>query len=255
MKQTTGRHRLTLPSIGLASREMNQINEKKAIEIIHRSLELGGNFLDIADGIYQTSNELIVGRAVKQKRIQFVLSTKMGFENYDQAESRAGLTAKKEYLNSAVERSLKNLGTDYIDLLYLNLTTPFTGIEEIMEGLVKLVREGKIRYLGLSEASAETIRKAQKIHPVAALHSAFFLQNPNAGETGLLDTLKNHGIAFVADMSGRNPSPRAISQAIAAGYLPLHNPATIAELEDNIEAAEEGFQIPWNIGASCSAVG
>ena len=101
----------------------------------------------------------------------------------------------------------------------------------------------------------DLIRRAQKIHPVTAVYSACFLQNQIAGEQGLLHTLKNHGIVFVADMSGSNPSSEDISQAIRAGCLPLHNPATIEELEENTEAAEGGIQIPWNTGAACSAVG
>ena len=173
-------------------------DEREAISTIHRSLELGGNFLDTADRYGPLENEKLIGKAIKGKRDQFIISTKFGYEIDDKGLLTGQINGKREYVKKAIERSLKNLGTDYIDLYYLHRLDPNTPIEETMGAMVKLVREGKIGYIGLSEVSLATIRKAQKIHPVAAVQLKYSLFERTVEKTGTLGTLKNLGIGFIA---------------------------------------------------------
>lgn len=202
-----GNQGLMVPNIGLGCMGMTQIagmdiygkaDEAEAIATIHRSLELGGNFLDTADLYGPLFNERLIAKAIKGNRNAYTIATKFGYEIDDNEQLTWQFNGKKEYVKKAVERSLKNLGTDYIDLYYLHRLDPHTPIEETVQAMSDLVKEGKIGYIGLSEVSSETIRKAHQIHPLTAVQTEYSLFERTVEESGILDTLKELGIGFVA---------------------------------------------------------
>ena len=202
-----GSQGLELPIIGLGCMGMTQIagndiygkaDEKECIATIHRSLELGGSFLDTADLYGPLQNERLVAKAIKGNRNKFQIATKFGFEINDQEQLTWQINGKKDYVQKAAERSLKNIGTDYIDLYYLHRLDPATPVEETVEAMGNLVKQGKIGYIGLSEVSADTIRKAHAIHPVTAVQTEYSLFERSVEEAGIMDELKKMGIGFVA---------------------------------------------------------
>ncbi|WP_428231623.1 aldo/keto reductase [Flavobacterium sp.] len=202
-----GNQGLIVPNIGLGCMGMTQIagadiygkaDEKEAIATIHRSLELGGNFLDTADLYGPLHNERLIAKAIKGNRNAYSIATKFGFEIDDNEQLTWKFNGKKDYVKKAVERSLKNLRTDYIDLYYLHRLDPDTPIEETVAAMAELVKEGKVGYIGLSEVSSQTIRKAHAIHPLTAIQTEYSLFERSAEEDGILDTLKELGIGFVA---------------------------------------------------------
>lgn len=201
-----GNQGLILPNIGLGCMGMTQIagndiygkaDEAEAIKTIHRSLELGGSFLDTADLYGPLHNERLIAKAIKGNRDAYQIATKFGYEIDDDEQLTWKINGKKDYVRKAVERSLKNLGTDYIDLYYLHRLDPNTPIEETVDAMANLVKEGKVGYIGLSEVSSETIRKAHAIHPLTALQTEYSLFERTVEEEGILDILKELGIGFV----------------------------------------------------------
>lgn len=202
-----GSQGLIIPQIGLGCMGMTQIagadiygkaDETESIKTIHRSLELGGNFLDTADLYGPLLNERLIAKAIKDNRNSYIIATKFGFEVDDNEQLTWKFNGKKDYVRKAVERSLKNLGTDYIDLYYLHRLDPDTPIEETVGAMGDLVKEGKVGYIGLSEVSSDTIKKAHAIHPLTAVQSEYSLFERAVEEAGILDTLKELGIGFVA---------------------------------------------------------
>lgn len=205
-KINLGNQGLTLPAIGLGCMGMTQIagsdvygkaDEAEAIKTIHRSLELGGSFLDTADLYGPLLNERLIAKAIKGNRNGYQIATKFAWEIDDNEQLTWKINGSKDYVKKAVERSLKNLGTDYIDLYYMHRLDPNTPIEETVEAMSQLVKEGKVGYIGLSEVGSETIRKAHAINPITALQSEYSLFERNVEEEGILDTLKELGIGFV----------------------------------------------------------
>jgi aryl-alcohol dehydrogenase-like predicted oxidoreductase len=206
-KMNLGTQGLIIPNIGLGCMGMSQIagndiygkaDETESIKTIHRSLELGGNFLDTADLYGPLANERLISKAIKGNRDAYKIATKFGFEINDNEELTWQFNGKKEYVKKAVERSLKNLGTDYIDLYYLHRVDPNTPIEETVQAMSDLVKEGKVGYIGLSEVSSETIRKAHKIHPLTAVQSEYSLFERSIEEDGIIKTLEELQIGVVA---------------------------------------------------------
>lgn len=206
-KINLGSQGLVVPTIGLGCMGMTGMagmdiygksNEKEAISTIHRSLELGSNFLDTADLYGPLVNEQLIGKAIKGRRNEFILATKFGYEIDDNDQLTWQFSANKNYVKKAAERSLKNLGTDYIDLYYLHRVDPKTPIEETVEAMAELVKEGKVGYIGLSEVSLETIRKSHAIHPLSAIQSEYSLFERSVEEDGILATINELGIGFVA---------------------------------------------------------
>lgn len=202
-----GTQGLIIPNIGLGCMGMSQIagndiygkaDETESIKTIHRSLELGGNFLDTADLYGPLANERLISKAIKGNRNAYKIATKFGFEINDNEELTWQFNGKKEYVKKAVERSLKNLGTDYIDLYYLHRVDPNTPIEETVQAMSDLVKEGKVGYIGLSEVSSETIKKAHKIHPLTAVQSEYSLFERSIEEDGIIKTLEELQIGVVA---------------------------------------------------------
>lgn len=173
-------------------------DETEAIATIHRSLELGGNFLDTADLYGPLVNERLIAKATEGYRSKYVIATKFGWEIDDNDQITWGFRADKAYVKKAAERSLKNLRTDYIDLYYLHRLDPNTPIEETVAAMSDLVQEGKVRYIGLSEVSSETIRRAHRVHPITAVQTEYSLFERSPEEEGILHTLGELGIGFVA---------------------------------------------------------
>jgi aryl-alcohol dehydrogenase-like predicted oxidoreductase len=172
-------------------------NEKESIATIHRALELGINMLDTADMYGPFKNEELVGRAIKGRRDRVIIATKFGSVRDPKDPTKRSINGRPEYVKQACEGSLKRLGVETIDLYYQHRVDPNTPIEDTVGAMADLVRQGKVRYLGLSEASVNTIRKAHKVHPITAVQTEYSLWTRDP-EEGLLDALRTLGIGFVA---------------------------------------------------------
>lgn len=206
-KINLGSEGLIVPNIGLGCMGMTgfedgnmygEANEQEAIATIHRSLELGGNFLDTADLYGPFKNEQLIAKAISGNRDKYIIASKFGWEIDDNNKVTWAINGKKEYVKKAVERSLKNLNTDYIDLYYMHRLDKNTPIEETVEAMSQLVKEGKVGYLGLSEVSSETVKRAHTVHPITAVQSEYSLFERTSEERGILNTLNELGIGFVA---------------------------------------------------------
>ncbi|WP_406642534.1 aldo/keto reductase [Pectobacterium brasiliense] len=171
-------------------------DEKESIATLHRALELGVTLLDTADMYGPHTNELLLGKAIKGKREQVFLATKFGIIRDPANPNARGVCGKPDYIRRAVEGSLTRLGTDVIDLYYQHRIDPTVPIEETVGTLAELVQAGKIRYIGLSEASAATLERAHRVHPITALQSEYSLWTRDM-EAEILPTCKRLGIGFV----------------------------------------------------------
>lgn len=172
-------------------------NDEESMEVIRRAYELGINFFDTADMYGPFTNEILVGKAIREFRNQVTLATKFGILRDPNDPSKRGISNKPDYIFAACEASLKRLDTDVIDLYYMHRKDDDTPIEEVVGTMAKLVQQGKIRGIGLSEVSADTLRRAHAVHPVSALQSEYSLWTRDP-EDGVLQTCKELGIAFVA---------------------------------------------------------
>jgi aryl-alcohol dehydrogenase-like predicted oxidoreductase len=202
-----GSQGLVVPALGLGCMGMTGFGEAdvygpadelEAVATIHRALELGGNFLDTADLYGPFINEQLVAKATKGNRDKYIIATKFGWEIDDNNQVTWGIKGQKEYVKKAVERSLRNLNTDHIDLYYMHRLDKNTPIEETVGAMADLVKEGKVRYIGLSEVSSETIKRAHAVHPISAVQSEYSLFERTVEERGILQTMQQLGIGFVA---------------------------------------------------------
>ncbi|AZA87008.1 aldo/keto reductase [Chryseobacterium shandongense] len=202
-----GSQGLIIPNIGLGCMGMTGFgdahmygpaDEKEALATIHRSLELGGNFLDTADLYGPFKNEQLIAKAIEGNRDEYIIATKFGWEIDDNEQITWKINGTKEYVKKSVERSLKNLKTDYIDLYYMHRLDKNVPVEETVGAMSDLVKEGKIGYIGLSEVSSETVKKAHAVHPISAVQSEYSLFERTVEEKGVLKTLHELGIGFVA---------------------------------------------------------
>jgi aryl-alcohol dehydrogenase-like predicted oxidoreductase len=249
MERTLGISGPQVSQLGLGCMGMSEFygdaDEAESIATIHRALDLGVTFLDTSDAYGPFTNEELVGRAVRGRRDDVVISTKFGLLRSDDPSYR-GVSGKPEYVGQACDASLRRLGLDHIDLYFQHRVDPDTPVEETWGAMSELVDAGKVRYLGISEASPETLRRAHAVHPVSALQSEYslFARDP---EDDLLPTCRELGVGFVAYsplgrgfLTGRIRTP----EDFAPDDYRRTSPRFMGEnFERNLELVERVFEI------------
>jgi aryl-alcohol dehydrogenase-like predicted oxidoreductase len=199
-KRTLGRNGLEVSAIGLGCMGMSEFygpgDDQESIAVLHRALELGVTLFDTADMYGPFKNEELLGRAIAGKRDHVVLATKFGIVRGDNPANRS-IDGTPAYVRKACEGSLRRLGVDHIDLYYQHRVDPSTPIEETVGAMAALVKEGKVRFLGLSEAAPETLQRACKVHPISALQTEYSLWTRDP-EDGVLAACRELGVGFVA---------------------------------------------------------
>ncbi len=197
----TGAAALEVSAEGLGCMGMSEFygqgDEQESIAVIHAALEAGVNFLDTADMYGPFTNERLVGRAIADRRDDVVLATKFGNERREDG-SRIGVNGRPEYVRQACDSSLTRLGVDHVDLYYQHRVDPSVPVEETWGALAELVTAGKVRHLGISEAAPATIRRAHQVHPVTAVQTEWSLWSRDVEDDGVLATVRELGIGFVA---------------------------------------------------------
>lgn len=258
MKKTTmlGNSTLNVNRIGLGCMGMSEFygsfNESESINTLHKAIELGVNFFDTADMYGSGANEKLIGKAFKGKWNEVVLATKFAVMRGPKGEW-LGLNGQPEYIKKACDQSLLNLGTDSIDLYYMHRQDPKQEIETIVGAMSDLVKQGKVKYIGLSEVNAETIRRAHKIHPITAIQSEYSLWSREP-EQEVFDVCKELGITFVSySPLGRGFLTGAIKSRadFEAGDFRLSNPRFSEDaFKENIKFVEVIDQLAKAKGAT-----
>jgi len=235
-KRTLGPDGPEVSAIGLGCMGMSAFygstDEPEALRTIARALELGCNFLDTSDMYGPHINERLVGKAIADKRDEVFLATKFGIKLEPGDPPKRSIDGSPAYVRSACEGSLQRLGVDHIDLYYQHRVDPNTPIEDTVGAMAELVAQGKVRHLGLSEASAETIRRAHAVHPIMAVQTEYSLWTRDV-ESEILPTLQELGIALVAYsplgrgfLSGRFSSPEELDEGDFRRYGPRFTGST-----------------------------
>ena len=243
MKNTTilGNSTLTVNRIGLGCMGMSEFygsfDETESLNTLHKAIDLGVNFFDTADMYGSGANERLIGKAFKGRWSDVILATKFAVMRGPNGEW-LGLNGQPAYIQKACEQSLVNLGTDVIDLYYMHRQDPKVEIEVIVGAMADLVKQGKIKYLGLSEVNAETIRRANKVHPITAIQSEYSLWSREP-EQEIFDVCKELGITFVSySPLGRGFLTGAIKSRadFEPGDFRLNNPRFTEEaMAENIQ--------------------
>ncbi|MHB1584735.1 MAG: aldo/keto reductase [Acidimicrobiales bacterium] len=201
MRTRTLGKELVVSAQGLGCMGMSEFygagDDEESIDVIHHALDVGVCFLDTADMYGPFTNEQLIGRAIAGRRDEVVLATKFGNERRPDG-SRVGINGRPEYVRRACDASLQRLRVDHVDLYYQHRVDPTTPIEETVGAMSELVAAGKVRYLGLSEAAPATIRRAHAVHPITALQTEWSLWTRDPETNGVLDTVRELGIGFVA---------------------------------------------------------
>ena len=196
-----GRSGITVSALGLGCMGMSEFyggrDEAESVATLHRALDLGVDFLDTADAYGPHTNEVLVGKAIRDRRDKVILATKFGIVRDPKNPQLRGINGKPDYVRRCCEASLQRLGTNHIDLYYQHRVDPNTPIEDTVGAMAELVKQGKVRHLGLSEASSKTMRRAVKVHPIAALQTEYSLWTRDP-EDDVLATSRELGIGFVA---------------------------------------------------------
>ncbi len=262
MRQTTtlGHSTLNVNRIGLGCMGMSEFygsfNEEESINTLHKAIDLGVNFFDTADMYGSGANEQLLGKAFKGRWDDVVLATKFAIMRGPNGEF-LGLNGKPEYIRQACDKSLQNLGVACIDLYYMHRQDPEVEIEDIVGTMAELVKEGKVKYLGLSEVDPETLRRAHAVHPITALQTEYSLWSREP-EQEIFDVCKELGITFVAySPLGRGFLTGAIKSRddLEAGDFRLNNPRFTDEaIKENLKFVEVIDQIAKSKGASKAQV-
>jgi aryl-alcohol dehydrogenase-like predicted oxidoreductase len=259
-KRKLGSQGLEVSMQGLGCMGMSEFygetDDQESTATIHRALELGVNFLDTADMYGPFTNERLVGRAIRGRRDEVVLATKFGNVRGERGE-RLGIRGDAEYVHQACDGSLERLGTDHIDLYYQHRVDPDVPIEETVGAMAELVQAGKVRYLGLSEAASDTVRRAHAVHPISALQTEYSLWTRDPEER-ILPTTRELGIGFVAYsplgrgfLSGRFTSPDDIPE----GDFRRSNPRFQGEnFKRNMRIVERVREIADENGATSAQI-
>jgi len=196
-----GSQGLTASQLGLGCMGMSEFygetNDNESLKTLHRAIELGVTFWDTADAYGPHTNEVLVGKALKGRREKITLATKFGIVRDPDNPQARGLSGKPDYVKKSCEASLKRLDVDIIDLYYLHRVAPDTPVEETVAAMGQLVKEGKVRAIGLSEVSPDTLKKAHAVHPISAVQTEYSLWTRDP-EEGILDACGELGVAFVA---------------------------------------------------------
>src|SRR5437879_7585975 len=194
-----GHSSLSVPALGLGCMSMSgtygKHDDAQSIDVVHRAIDLGVNFLDSSDMYSFGHNEELLGRAIRGRRNQVVMATKFG--QVRTPEGRATVNGRPDYVIQACDASLKRLGVDLIDLYYQHRVDPKVPIEDTVGGMSRLIERGKVRFLGLSEAAPETVRRAQAVHPISAVQSEYSLLYRQPAEDTIA-TCRELGISFIA---------------------------------------------------------
>ncbi len=199
--RTLGRNGPTVSALGLGCMGMSDFygarDDATSIATIHRALDLGVTLLDTADMYGPHTNEELVGKAIQGRREAVFVATKFGIVRDPANPQARGINGRPEYVRASIEGSLRRLGTDHVDLYYQHRVDPTVPIEDTVGAMARLVEEGKVRYLGLSEAAPDTLRRAHAVHPIAALQTEYSLWTRDPEENGVLATVRELGIGFV----------------------------------------------------------
>ena len=260
-KRRLGRQGLEVAELGLGCMGMSQsygpANEAESVATVHRAIELGCTFLDTAEVYGPFTNEELLGRALRGRRGEVVIATKFGWRIEDGKMVSGERDSRPEHIRSALEGSLRRLGTDYVDLLYQHRIDPAVPIEEVAGAVAQLVRAGKVRYFGLSEAGVANIRRAHAVHPVAALQSEYSLWERNL-EADVLPVLRELGIGLVPfSPLGRGFLTGAVKRAEEypeEDYRRKDPRYQGANFDANVKAAQTVREIATALGATPAQV-